>query len=186
MTVSNQEKEDDKDNTSSDMTIATLCIHQAKVPAFYVRFTRYILHYEFCLFSFAKVLAWVKGKRPSARKKWTIIEVDWEPNQDLPQVYSNIIRSLLLHRSQETKFMHILDSDSGLPAASTSNGHSSWSRRILKVHEYLLEILWNLLSHGFCLTTKFLLCCRKSTKQAMYIIQFESDLGLVPYNYVMS
>lgn len=69
MTVSNQEREDDKDNTSSDMTIATLCIHQAKVPAFYVRFTRYILHYEFCVFSFAKVLAWVKGKRPSARKK---------------------------------------------------------------------------------------------------------------------
>ena len=69
-TVSNQEGEDDEDTTSSDITMTTLCINQPKVHMFYIRFTCYIfeqtlLHNEFCVFSFAEVLAWAKEKRPS-------------------------------------------------------------------------------------------------------------------------
>ncbi len=43
-TVSNQEGEDDEDLTSSDMTMAILCIHQSKAHVFYMRFAcSYIL-----------------------------------------------------------------------------------------------------------------------------------------------
>ncbi len=54
----------------SDITITTLCINQIKVHMFYIRFTCYIfrqtlLHNEFCVFSFAEVLAWAKEKRPN-------------------------------------------------------------------------------------------------------------------------
>ncbi len=64
------------------MTI--LCINQIKVHMFYIRFTCYIfeqtlLHNEFCVFSFAEVLAWVKEKRPSVTDAWMIKEVDWGP-----------------------------------------------------------------------------------------------------------
>lgn len=38
-TVSNLEGDDDDGITSSDITMHTLCIHQAKVHSFYVRFT---------------------------------------------------------------------------------------------------------------------------------------------------
>ena len=81
---------------------------QSKVHVFYVRFTCYIfeqtlLHYEFCVFSFTDVLAWVKGKRPSARNTWIIKEVDWD------------------HIRQKNKILHVLDLDSDLLAASTSN-----------------------------------------------------------------
>ena len=58
---------------------------------FYVRFTYYIfeqtlLHHEFCIFSFAEILAWVKEKKKSIRNVWMIKEVDWGPNQDILQV----------------------------------------------------------------------------------------------------
>lgn len=39
-------------------------------------FEQVLLHYEFCVVSFADVLAWIKGKKPSARSK----EVDWGSN----------------------------------------------------------------------------------------------------------
>jgi len=70
-----------KNTTSSDITMATLCITQPKVHMFYIRFTCYIFEQtlqndEFCLFSFAEVLAWAKEKRPSIRNAWMIEEVD--------------------------------------------------------------------------------------------------------------
>ncbi len=107
-TVSNQEGEDDEDITSSDITMTTLCINQINVHMFYIRFTCYIfeqtlLHNEFCVFSFAKVLAWAKEKRPSVTNAWMIKEVDWGPNQDLLQVHFYLTTSLLAHRRQEIK-----------------------------------------------------------------------------------
>nr|ABA98081.1 hypothetical protein LOC_Os12g26490 [Oryza sativa Japonica Group] len=50
-----------------------------------------------------EVLAWAKEKRPSVRNAWMIKEVDWEPNQDLLQVYFYVTTSLLAHRRQEIK-----------------------------------------------------------------------------------
>ncbi len=99
----------DEDITSSDMTMTNLYIHQPKVHMFYVRFTYYIfeqmlLHNEFRVFSFAKVLAWEKEKKSSIRNTWMIKEVDWGPNQDLLQVYFYLTMSLLVHRRQEMKF----------------------------------------------------------------------------------
>jgi hypothetical protein len=99
----------DEDTTSSDITMTTLCINQPKVHIFYIRFTCYIfeqtlLHNEFCVFSFAEVLAWAKEKRPSVRNAWMIEEVDWGPNQDLLQVFFHLTMSLLVHRRQEIKF----------------------------------------------------------------------------------
>lgn len=63
------------------MTLITLYIHQPNMDSFYVRvmcyiFEQVLLHYEFCVVSFADVLAWIKGKKPSARSK----EVDWGSN----------------------------------------------------------------------------------------------------------
>ena len=61
--------------------MTTLCINQPKVYMFYIRFNCYIfeqtlLHNEFCVFSFAEVLAWPKEKRPSITNAWMIKEVD--------------------------------------------------------------------------------------------------------------
>ena len=86
----------DEDITSLDMITATLCIHQLKVYTFYVRSTCYIfeqtlLHYEFCIFSFAEILVWVKERRADSWSVWMINEVDWRLIQDISQVYSNII-----------------------------------------------------------------------------------------------
>ncbi len=72
-TVSNQEGEDDEDTTSSDITMTTLCINKPKVHMFYIRFTYYIfeqtlLHNEFCVFSFAEVLAWAKKKETKLKE----------------------------------------------------------------------------------------------------------------------
>ncbi len=88
--------------------MTNLCIHQPKIHMFYVRFTYYIfeqtlLHHEFCIFSFAEILAWVKEKKPSVRNVWMIKEVDSGPNQDLLQVYF-YLTTLLVHRRQEIKF----------------------------------------------------------------------------------
>jgi hypothetical protein len=99
----------DEDTTSSDITMTTLCINQPKVHMFYIRFTCYIfeqtlLHNEFCVFSIAEVLAWAKEKRPSIRNAWMIEEVDWEPNQNLLQVFFHLTTSLLVHRRQKIKF----------------------------------------------------------------------------------
>jgi hypothetical protein len=63
-----------------------------------------LLYYEFCIFSLAEVLAWMKEKRPSIRNAWIIQEVDWRPNQDLLQVHSYLTTSLMVHRWQEIKF----------------------------------------------------------------------------------
>ena len=57
------------------------CLSHRKVHTFHVRFTCYIfeqklLHYEFSVFPFAEVFAWVHEKRPSARTAWMIKEVD--------------------------------------------------------------------------------------------------------------
>ncbi len=108
-TVSNQEGEDDEDTTSSDKTMTTLYINQPMVHMFYIRITCYIfeqtlLHNEFCVFSFAELLAWVKEKKPSVRNVWMINEVDWALNQDLLQVYFYLTTSLLVHRRQGLKF----------------------------------------------------------------------------------
>lgn len=75
---------------------------------FYIRSTHYMFeqtlpHHEFCIFSFEELLAWVKERRTGSRGAWLIKEVDWEPNQDLPQVYYNLTTSLLIHRIQEMK-----------------------------------------------------------------------------------
>ncbi len=52
----------DEDISNSDITITTLCINQIKIHMFYIIFTCYIfeqtlLHNDFCVFSFADVLA---------------------------------------------------------------------------------------------------------------------------------
>ncbi len=86
-------------------------------------FEQTLLHNEFCVFSFAEVLAWAKEKRPSVPNAWIIKEVDWGPNQDLLQVYFYLTTTLLAHRRRD-KILHVLDSDSGLLIASTSNGPS--------------------------------------------------------------
>ncbi len=67
-------------------------------------FEQMLLHNEFCVFSFAEVLAWAKQKRPSVRNAWMIEEVDWGSNQDLFQVFFHITTSLLVHRRQDIKF----------------------------------------------------------------------------------
>ena len=89
--------------------MATLCINQPKMNMLYIRFCCYIfeqtlLHNEFCVLSFAEVLAWAKQKRPSVRNAWMIEEVDWGSNQDLFQVFFHVTTSLLVHRRQEIKF----------------------------------------------------------------------------------
>lgn len=61
---------------------------------------------------------------------------------------------------------------------STSNTPSRWSRRTFGTHEYLLESLLNLLSDGLVPTSKFLLSCQESAKQATYLIQSKSDLSV--------
>ncbi len=81
----------DENTTSSDITMTTFCINQPNVHMFYIRFNSYIfeqttLHNEFCMFSFAEILAWAKEKRPSVTNEWMVKEVDWGPNQDLLQV----------------------------------------------------------------------------------------------------
>ncbi len=100
---------DDEDTTSSDITMTTLCINQPNVHMFYIRFICYIfeqtlLHNEFCVFSFAEILAWAKEKRPSVTHAWMIKEVDWGLNQDLLQVYFYFTTSLLVHKRREIKF----------------------------------------------------------------------------------
>jgi hypothetical protein len=62
----------DEDITSLDMVMATLNIYQAKVHAFYVRFTCHIfeqtlLYYESCMCSFVEELAWVKERGADIR-----------------------------------------------------------------------------------------------------------------------
>ena len=57
--------------TNSDMTMSTLHINKPKLHTFYERFTCYIfeqtfLHYEFHVFSFAEVFAYVKEKRSNS------------------------------------------------------------------------------------------------------------------------
>jgi hypothetical protein len=47
-----------------------------------------------------------------------------EQTKTFLQVFFHITMSLLVHRRQEIKFLHVLDSDSGLLTAITSNGPS--------------------------------------------------------------
>ena len=54
-----------------------------------------LLHNEFRMFSFAKVLVWMKENKPSIRYAWIIKEVHYGPNQDLFQVHFYLTMSLL-------------------------------------------------------------------------------------------
>ncbi len=86
-----------------------LHINKVKVHIFYIAFTYYIfeqslLRYEFSIFSLAKIFAWMNKRSAGSRSAWMIKEIDWEPNQDLPQAYSYITTSLSVHRRYEMKF----------------------------------------------------------------------------------
>jgi hypothetical protein len=79
-TVCSQQRENDEDITSSDMTI--LVTFDSKVKRFFIMsicntFDELMLHHDVCSISFSKVLTWIKESIECLWKAWRTKYVDW-------------------------------------------------------------------------------------------------------------
>jgi hypothetical protein len=112
-TVCNQQKENDEDITSLDMTI--LVTFDSKVKQFFIMsicntFDELMLHHDVCLISLLHVLTWMKESIGCLWKIWRTKYVDWGRNPTPPHVSPQGYHVTFHPRKERDKFQYILKS----------------------------------------------------------------------------